>query len=177
MSAEILVAVWSAVVAMGATGVAVWTYREQSRQAAFELARSLHADLTSGDVARSRDVLGTYRRSGQDPRDEDELQDVLNAYFTLLWCFERVLAGRNALQRRPRWNPDLPAVQFLDSMMHWHVEEWATSLPEIRMSLDRGVRAFRDRELDDRHSLTSFDKLCRAVAVQMQRQAATGPST
>ncbi|MFJ8535462.1 hypothetical protein [Streptomyces sp. NPDC093591] len=63
----------------------------------FDLARILHADLTGGEVAKARDLLGTLVHSPGSFRD-DGLPEARTAYFTLLWCFERLYVGR----QRPR---------------------------------------------------------------------------
>ncbi len=76
--------------------VAVIVYVGQTSRVNFELARSLHSDLTSGDVARARDQLGTlmYSSTQSSNLKGDEL---LVSYFTLLWCFERIYYGRESL--------------------------------------------------------------------------------
>lgn len=155
---ETWVSVISAVAAVAATAIGVLVYQGQSRQAAFELARSLHAGLTTGDVVLARDVLGTYRRSPAEGVGA-ELSEVLKAYFVLLWCFERILAGRRAMSRRRRANADSPAIVFLDQMVRWHLQEWATGLPEVRARLRHDVAEHRGTSLDDAHSWSSFEAL------------------
>lgn len=157
MSAELLVATLSTVIALAATAVGMWVYGEQSRQSAFELARSLHMDLTTGEVVRARVNLIAYLRSPGEPSDE-LVQEALGSYYVLLWCFERILAGRRVLNRSRRWNPSLPAVQFLDVLVQWHLGEWGKDLPVIRRRLSNDLET-RGVQFPDRNSWSSFENL------------------
>lgn len=129
-----------------------WVYRAQSRAADFELARSLHEDLTTGEVARARDTLTRYRLSGQ---CESPAQ-VVRSYFTLLWCFERILHGRESIGRR---TGSRPALDYLDECLDWHLRQWRQDIPEVRQRIkaDLGVTT-----LDDEHSLAGFSALAHA---------------
>lgn len=155
-----------------ASAVGAWlVYRGQTRQAHFELARSLHLDLTTGSVAEARNQLTVFRL-GSGPYDAT----VLSAYFTLLWCFERVLRGRQSMTRsRVPTLRRSPAVRFLDEALAWHVEGWEQSLPAIRTLL----RAYVPN-LDDAESYRSFEDLAAALhaaRVVPRAQPALLPST
>jgi hypothetical protein len=100
------------------------------------------ADLTTGATAQARDVLehfrsGTrYNETGPDRLPATaETQEVLGAYFALLWCFERILIGRRALSRQRDWNDTAPAVVFLDDLLAWHLKCWAERWPAVRAAL------------------------------------------
>ncbi|WJV51752.1 hypothetical protein [Streptomyces flavofungini] len=135
------------------TSMAVFYW--QRRHGDFDLARMLHADLTTGEVARARDVLGTFIH---DPRtlDSEDLRDVRTAYFTVLWCFERLYAGRRAIRdggaasRRP--------LRFLDHMISGQVSYWDQNLPWIREELEQHPGGVHDSE-----SLRAFTELRHAV--------------
>jgi len=81
------------------------TAERAHRQELYELARALHADLTTGAVAEARERLGGLIRD--EPARPPGLGDVdpegnharmLRAdWFVLLWCFERIRAGRRVL--------------------------------------------------------------------------------
>ncbi|MEU7552980.1 hypothetical protein AB0B01_11625 [Streptomyces sp. NPDC044571] len=116
-------------------------YRNQRRRTSLELARSLHADLTSGHVQAARDVLGTlvrYREQGSD------LVAARSAYFTLLWCFERIWAGREVIVRDE--GEKSPSCRFLDEMIHWHVRNWARDLPMIKEAIQEALGTVHDED-------------------------------
>ncbi|WP_371601197.1 hypothetical protein [Streptomyces sp. NBC_00564] len=127
-------------------------------------------DLTTGEVVRARVNLIAYLRNPGESSDE-LVQEALGSYYVLLWCFERILAGRRVLNRSRRWNPSLPAVQFLDTLVQWHLEEWGKDLPVIRRRLssdleDRGISFL------DHHSWGSFENLYLEVLHTLLPQAA-----
>jgi len=112
------VADWlSAVVTAVSAAIAVYAVYWARRSArgtfahtGYELARTLHADLTTGATAQARDVLEHFRSgtryhepgpAGLPPTAST--QEVLEAYFALLWCFERILIGRRTLSRVGDW--------------------------------------------------------------------------
>lgn len=148
-----------AIVALGAAGFAALQARIQHRREDFELARALHADLTTGPVAEARDLLGTVTFTGAAPPGH-VVDDVRRAYFTLLWSFERIDGGRSSMAeryRRSRTKPD--AVDFLDKLIDWHVRFWNS---------DGGfnkVRHWLAHELggavDDKESVAAFERLAR----------------
>lgn len=108
-----------AIVALGAAAYAALQTRVQHRRDDFELARALHADLTTGPVAEARDLLGTVTFTKTTPPGHNA-SDVRRAYFTLLWCFERIEVGQRSManQHPRKLNP---AVDFLDKLIDWHV--------------------------------------------------------
>lgn len=119
------------------------TRRAGTAPASFDLALALYSDLTSQDVARSRSVLEFYRRGSAPP--EQAHGDVLDHYFALLWQFEKIYAGREALDRQRLLNGSSPAVRYLDEMIAWHVTERAARWLDLH-SLQRpgGEQAERD---------------------------------
>lgn len=156
--------IWTAIATVAAVASAIgawWVYRSQSRAGDFELARSLHQDLTSGEVARARDTLTRYRRGGE------YSSDVVHAYFTLIWCFERIWRGRESIVRRAQNSASHPAVDFLDDCIDWHVLEWHRDFPEIRMKI-RAEPSVSD--LDDQDSVGPFAALAEAVASSRPRR-------
>lgn len=162
-----VVAVVSAAVAVYATYWARRSARGTFTHTAYELARTLHTDLTTGDTARARDVLEHFR-SGTRYHEPDpdgtpssaETQAVLDAYFALLWCFERILVGRRSLTNQQEWNDTGPAVAFLDDLLSWHLERWAERWPSVRAALKAPGRV---PDLRDHDSLGSFCDLIEEV--------------
>jgi hypothetical protein len=150
--------VWTIVSGVAAVASAVGAlavYRGQTRQVDHELARTLHLDLTTGDVARARDVVTSYRY-GSLAYDEQ----VRSAYFTLLWCFERVYQGRRSMLRsRGGSRARSAAVRFLDSAIGWHVAEWEQAFEKVRASLRVDMPAGGHGELDDANSHNAFAEL------------------
>ncbi|MEU9915279.1 hypothetical protein [Streptomyces sp. NPDC051001] len=114
-------------------------------------------DLTTGDVVRARVNLIAYlRRPGES--SNELVQEALASFYALLWCFERILSGRRVLNRSRNWNPSLPAVQFLDALVQWHLETWGEDLPVIRRRLHSDLEALGIPLLDN-HSWSSFVNL------------------
>ncbi|MGY0461538.1 hypothetical protein ACW14Y_14920 [Kitasatospora sp. cg17-2] len=153
---------WSIASGVGALAsvAGAWAvYRGQTRQVDFELARTLHLDLTSGEVALARYTLVAFRR-GQQPYGPE----VLAAYFTMLWCFERVLQGRRSMIRSPldRVRRSSP-VRFLDEAIAMHVASWERNLPEIRRRLIEALAEAHGDELRDRGLSAKFEALAGAL--------------
>lgn len=78
------------------------------------------------------------------------------AYFTVLWCFERLYAGRSAIQdggmasRRP--------LRFLDRMISGQLVYWSANLPRVREELEQ-----RLGPVEDEQSRRAFEELKQAV--------------
>lgn len=84
-------AVASAVAAISSCRVA----HSASRRDLLDLARSLHVDLTTGEVADARNRLGTIAHSCKPKAFVKKNSNLYRqAWFVELWCFERI---RNAL--------------------------------------------------------------------------------
>jgi hypothetical protein len=93
-----LISAVSGIAAFVSVMVAVVVAMSQRRRGNFELARALHAELTTGIVADARDRLTTFRLRGYPAQpNRSDLDRLLRDYFTLLWCFERIEAGRHVL--------------------------------------------------------------------------------
>ncbi|MET9087518.1 hypothetical protein ABZX77_37515 [Streptomyces sp. NPDC004237] len=160
-----------AVVSAGIAVYAAYWARQSARgtfaHTAYDLARTLHTDLTTGATARARDVLehfrsgSRYRESGPDALPYTEgTQEVLEAYFALLWCFERILVGRRSLTKQQLWNDTGPPVAFLDDLLTWHLHRWAEHWPTLRAALKESDRV---PDLRDHDSLGSFCDLVEEV--------------
>lgn len=99
----------STVIAVAAVVIALAAYRFERRRAHFEIARTLHQDLTTGEVARSRKILGElHYGTFEGPSTELDLPSALTAYFTVLWSFERIEAGKKRNARRVDPTPPAP---------------------------------------------------------------------
>lgn len=149
----------SGIGAVASVGGAWAVYRGQTRQVDYELARTLHLDLTSGEVAIARDVLTNFRL-GRRPYSPD----VLSAYFTVLWCFERIFHGRRSMirSRLDRWKSSAP-VRFLDDALCKHVASWERNLPALRSMLVTALDESHGGELHDKGLTTNFEKLAQAL--------------
>jgi len=137
-----------AVVAVAAVLVAVVVYLGGSQRSDFEIARTLHLDLTSGEVARARDLLGVLMHGTAAQISRLDKSDARTAYFTLLWCFERILNGRRALVQGKLLRRRSRAVRFLDEALAWHLDYWAVGVDLIRAPLT----AILGEEVDDKDS-------------------------
>jgi hypothetical protein len=135
-----------------------------------ELARSLHSDLTSGEVAKARDTLGTivYDRQVMVSGDKDSRRarytQARTDYFTLLWCFERIWAGRKTIIADDHALTSGVARQYLDQIIKWHVFTWAKDLPTVKHVLESELG-----KLEDNESWIAFKSLCDDVLTAEQR--------
>ncbi|MEU5255152.1 hypothetical protein [Streptomyces longwoodensis] len=157
-----LAGVSSTALALAAVVVALVAFRAEHRRARFETARALHQDLTTGEVALARRLIGSlhYGDFGSLARTND-WASALTAYFTLLWCFERIEGGRTALLRGgvrsfPR---SADAVRYLDGLVAWHVAEYACGFAVARRKLAEAAAT----EIADGESAASFQRLLRAL--------------
>ena len=135
--------------------VAVIVFLAGSRRSDFEIARTLHLDLTSGEVARARDLLGVLMHGTRAQISCLDKTDVRSAYLTLLWCFERILNGRRALVQGKLLRRRSRAVQFLDEALAWHLDYWAVAVDLVRPPLT----ALLGQEVDDKDSRSALSAL------------------
>lgn len=151
--------------------VAVSAFRVQRRRANMELARALHVDLTTREVAKARDTLGTmvYDRavmaSGDMASRKARFIGARTDYFTLLWCFERIWAGRETITADERAGANGAACRYLDQAIRWHVLSWARDLPLVGHVLELELGS----SLADEESWEAFGKLCDALLTAKQR--------
>lgn len=151
-------------------------------QQLYELARATHHDLTTGEVAAARDLLGTIgrRRKAFWPPEvqvddveplgewlrsrgyasaEEQLEDTRRAWFTLLWCFQRIRAARQLLERAEAQAPpaasDESPRRFLDDLVRNQVRFLNSELSHARAA----VEEFFEEPLDDRDSAEAFREL------------------
>jgi hypothetical protein len=159
------IAALSLAVSVGSLLVALAAFRVQRRRTNMELARSLHFDLTSGEVASARETLGTivYDRevmaSGDKASRKARFAEARTDYFTLLWCFERIWAGRETMTADDRAGTGGVACRYLDRIIGWHVRNWAKDLPVIRQVLELETGG----QLEDEESCVAFGDLCGAL--------------
>ncbi|MER7577706.1 hypothetical protein [Streptomyces sp. NPDC126514] len=172
-----LAGVSSTVLALVAVAVALVAFRSEHQRARFEGARALHHDLTTGEVAAARKIVGSlhYGDFGFTPSPAD-LSQALTSYFTLLWCFERIEAGRTSLVRGiARGERSDDAVEYLDDLVAWHVAEYACGFAIARRKLSE-VSA---EEVSDADSASGFGRLLLALQerglVDRAYRAATCP--
>ncbi|MEU9979240.1 hypothetical protein [Streptomyces sp. NPDC051014] len=160
-----LAGVSSTALALAAVVVALVAFRAEHRRARFETARALHQDLTTGEVASARRLVGSlhYGDFGSIARTND-WASALTAYFTLLWCFERIEGGRTALLRGgvrsfPRFPRSADAVRYLDGLVAWHVAEYACGFAVTRRKIAEAAAT----EISDGESAAGFRRLLRAL--------------
>lgn len=154
MQLQDLTSVIGAAVSVVAAAYSVAQTRVQHRREDFELARSLHADLTAGPVADARDLLGTVAFGKAFEHQLLDTQDIRRSYYVLLWCFERILGGRRSMRSRSKRQPN-PAVDYLDDLIGWHVASWFVNFPAIRTDLEKRTKTM----LDDRQSRAAYEEL------------------
>ncbi|QPP06569.1 hypothetical protein G4Z16_09330 [Streptomyces bathyalis] len=149
----------SAVAAVLALSAAVGVYLAQRQRDDFALACQLHADLTGGEVAQAREALGTLVHDSKRIGDDD-LARVRTSYFALLWCFERIEAGRRSMTAGMKVG-NRP-VAFLDEVIGWQVEYWHKNFPVVKAELERRIGV----PVSDDRSRAAFDRLSRVLVRQ-----------
>jgi hypothetical protein len=158
-----LAGVSSTVLALAAVVVALVAFRSEHQRARFEGARALHHDLTTGEVAAARKVIASLRYGGFGSSSAPvDWSDALTSYFTLLWCFERIEAGRTALVVRGvvRFSdPRNEAVDYLDALVAWHVAEYACGFAIAR----RKFAEASAQEVSNGNSTSGFSRLLLAL--------------
>lgn len=160
----------AALAAVLAVAVAAFVYWGQRRAGHMEVARSLHVDLTTGEVARARELLGTLRYGTPQAKGAIDPASALTGYFAILWCFERIQAGRVSLMDRTLWGGRPAAVRFLDDLVHWHVVEWQSGLPLVRATLEQ----LTGSPIDDAQSGAAFARLLREHGTPEPRRGSLG---
>ncbi|MBN9739409.1 MULTISPECIES: hypothetical protein [unclassified Pseudonocardia] len=85
--------VLSATAALLAVVIARMTFRGQL----MELARQAHIDLTTGEVAQARNVLGGVSFQESERIRAGDIEATRQAWFTVLWCFQRLAAARHRI--------------------------------------------------------------------------------
>ncbi|MFF5315655.1 hypothetical protein [Streptomyces massasporeus] len=157
-----LAGVSSTVLALAAVVVALVAFRSEHQRARFEGARALHHDLTTGEVAAARKVIGSLHYGGFGSASAPvDWSEALTSYFTLLWCFERIEAGRTALVRGVvrSSDPRNEAVDYLDALVAWDVAEYACGFAVAR----RRFVESSAQEVSDGDSTSGFSRLLLAL--------------
>jgi hypothetical protein len=161
MSLQNIIAAFALAISLGSLALSWAAFKAQRRRTNMELARSLHFDLTSGEVAQARESLGTLTRDSRSLRFDDPEQrmawlvDARTDYFTLLWCFERIWAGRVTLIADEGHRGAGRARGYLEDLIRWHVRNWAMDLPVIKQVLADELNS----SMQDQDSSKAFGRL------------------
>ena len=67
-----------------------------------ELAFGMHRDLTTGEVAEARNCLGTWRYGAAEQRRAVTDSQLIQAFYIVLWCLERMANGEQILRQQQR---------------------------------------------------------------------------
>ncbi|MEV1318517.1 hypothetical protein AB0J14_20820 [Micromonospora arborensis] len=125
----------------------------------FERARQLHESLTTGEVAEARHVVGSaFEGAGVGEQVHLERLEQIQAFFIVLWCFERIDVARDTLLGRWSWLPDwINPRRLLDRGIQTHVTIYSNYLDRTYVNgsplIDRltgtpedaGLRRLRER--------------------------------
>lgn len=159
----------SAVAASFAVLVAWATFRGQL----FEMARQAHLDLTTGEVAAARDVLGKICFQTTDRIEREDLDEIRRAWFTVLWCFQRLDATRRRIERSHLITRREP-LRYLDELVADQLKFLNEDYDIVRRRL-----AAADPGLSDGSSKAAYRRLFPAVHPELPigGWAATDPSS
>ena len=108
-----------------------------------ELAFGMHRDLTTGEVAEARNCLGTWRYGAAEQRRAVTDSQLIQAFYIVLWCLERMANGEQILRQQQgvltrlsakRGDADGTRDLHRQSMEHlrWHLRENVANLVAVR---------------------------------------------
>lgn len=151
----------SVVLAVAAIVIAIRTHQTEHRRSRFETARSLLQELNSGETVNVRHNMARLHYGHQhdmnpDLSDANQVRSHIADYYTMLWCFERIEAGRTSLVGGRHGHARDPVVEYLDSRLAWHVAEFACAFPMARAQL---ATTAVDGTVKDRDSVKGFRRL------------------
>ena len=132
-----MLTVGTLVLGLAATVISIAAFLQSSRIAkreSYVVARDILTDLTTGEIAHARDVIGILRHGGEAAWKGLDYSDVINQYYVLEWALERAGFGFQGL--RPAGH------QVQDSMrkaIRWHINELLTALTLLHDSFDRNM--------------------------------------
>ncbi|WP_159615328.1 hypothetical protein [Arthrobacter zhaoguopingii] len=147
------VAMWAMIAAVGSAVAALisWmTAHTALKTGRRQYSAALLADLTTGEVASARNVIGNWLYGGHEQHGRITESELIHAYYGVAWALERLAVGRTALGAM-RFG-DSRAMKELDQRLLWHVEEQAQNL---RFIADR-VKTMDNEEVE--HSLVSIQR-------------------
>jgi hypothetical protein len=108
--------------------------RRVAKRESYVVAREILSDLTKGEVARARDVIGTLRYGTEKGWSALDYSDVINQYYILEWALERASYGLKGLR---------PAGHKVQASMitaiTWHIRELTTSLAMLHSAFPRSM--------------------------------------
>lgn len=106
-------------------------------------AHDMVVDLTTGDVAAARHVIGTVRYGNADQLSTINRGEAIQAFFTLLWCIERTAHGYRGLRGAVPSDVLATTLQSIE----WHVREVVRNLAVLRDPLNmKDTDAWRSLE-------------------------------
>ncbi|MCQ1954146.1 hypothetical protein [Arthrobacter sp. zg-Y238] len=130
-------------------------------------AASLQADLTTGEVAAARNVIGSWLYGPHVRHSQIEESELIQSYYTVAWAIERLAAGRSALGVL-RFS-DRRTIATFDKRIKWHVQEQARNLKILaqHIKMDNGdllqsLNALKEEIPDLDTSASSHSFICDA---------------
>lgn len=123
------VAIWAMLAAAGSAIAAFVSW--MTAHTALKTGRRQHsaallADLTTGEVAAARNVIGSWLYGSHEQHSPISTAELIRAYYVVAWALERLAVGRTALGAMRIG--DRKAMKELDERLLWHVEEQAQNL-------------------------------------------------
>lgn len=123
------VAIWAMLAAVGSAVAAFISW--MTAHTALITGRRQHsaallADLTTGEVATARNVIGSWLYGSHEQHSPISDPELIRAYYVVAWALERLAVGRTALGAMRIG--DRKAMKELDGSLLWHVEEQAQNL-------------------------------------------------
>lgn len=139
------VAIWALLAAIASAVAAFVSWA--TAQAALKTSRRQHsaallADLTTGEVAAARNVIGSWLYGSHEQHSVIGTPELIRAYYVVAWALERLAVGRTALGAM-RFG-DSKALDELDARLKWHVQE---QTPNLRF-IAKHVKTINNKEVE-----------------------------
>ncbi|WP_158801407.1 hypothetical protein [Streptomyces sp. NRRL S-37] len=125
----------TAVVAGVALFFTIRLARKQRYEQRHELARQIINDLTTESAVKDRHLLGCLHWQNRPIKGGNERDAVMRAYFSMLWLFGRLQAGRSSLLATNNNKRD-DALKYLDEGIQTHILEYICTFNEVRKKLE-----------------------------------------
>jgi hypothetical protein len=150
----------TAVAASAATVIGIVHTASAAARAKTAALAAVHVDLTSGEVAAARDVMGTFRYSQDGGRMPERVTDAdaVRAYFAILWAVERADNALSYYSARSQ--------RRASAFIGWNLDELTRNMVWFRTA--HGARL----HLDDSHSWSRFRHMLRSHVVSGSVQKA-----
>ncbi|MEL5958888.1 hypothetical protein AADR41_29695 [Streptomyces sp. CLV115] len=150
----------TALVAAVALLISALLARSQRRERRFERAHEILSTLSTKTAADDRHLLGTYHWRNRSITKGEVRDDVMRAYFSMLWLFSDIQKGRSSLLATNKNKRD-EAIEHLDEGIITVVLEYVCTFYAIKKKM---IEADPNERVFDGSYGNHFSELCAGLA-------------